>query len=131
MNQSETVNAQRAATRRIVRRFPTLDHVWLFTAIALIALRPLLTPIPPHDFWWHMATGQFIVETGQIPSVDQFSYTQAGQPFYNQSWLAQILMYGIYRLGGLPLVLIIKRLLLRWHMGCSCAYASNAVVPFA
>jgi hypothetical protein len=86
--------------------WPTLDHAWVFIAIALIALRPLLTPIPPHDFWWHMATGRLIVTTGMIPQVDLFSYTQAGEPFYNQSWLAQVLLYGLYNLGGIPLILL-------------------------
>jgi hypothetical protein len=86
--------------------FPTIDHVWLFAAAALIALRPLLTPIPPHDFWWHLATGRAIATTWQIPVVDAFSYTRAGEPFFNQSWLAQLLMYGIYQLGGVPLLLV-------------------------
>lgn len=86
--------------------FPTIDHVYLAAALLLIALRPLLTPAPPHDFWWHMATGRAIVETGAIPQVDAFSYTRAGEPFFNQSWLAQLLMIGLYRLGELPLVLV-------------------------
>ncbi len=90
----------------------TLDHVWLATALILLALRPLLTPIRPHDFWWHMATGRLIVQTGAIPTVDQFSYTQAGQPFYNQGWLAQVLMYGLYQAGGLPLLLITQALVI-------------------
>lgn len=88
--------------------FPTLNHVWLFAAVALIALRPLLIPIPPHDFWWHMAMGRLIVETGTISTTDSFSYTQFGQPFFNQGWLAQVLMYGIYSLGGVPLILVVQ-----------------------
>ncbi|WP_129631537.1 hypothetical protein [Candidatus Oscillochloris fontis] len=90
----------------------TLDHVWIFAALAFIALRALLTPIQPQDFWWHMATGKIIVETGQIPTVDSFSYTQAGQPFYNQSWLGQVLMYGLYQIGGPALLVIVQAALL-------------------
>jgi hypothetical protein len=90
----------------------TLDHVWLAAALILLALRPLLTPIRPHDFWWHMATGRLIVQNGAIPAVDQFSYTQAGQPFYNQGWLSQVLMYGLYQAGGLPLLLIVQALVI-------------------
>lgn len=95
----------------------TLDQVWIFAAVAFIALRALLTPIPPNDFWWHMATGRLIVETGQIPTTDSFSYTQAGQPFYNQSWLGQLLMYGLYGLGGAPLVIIAQAALLAGTYG--------------
>jgi hypothetical protein len=90
----------------------TLDQVWLFAGVAFVALRLLMTPIPPHDFWWHMATGRVIMATGQIPTVDSFSYTQAGEPFYNQSWLAQLLMYGLYELGGAPLLVLVQALML-------------------
>src|SRR4029077_1413997 len=95
----------------------TLDHVWLAVALMLIALRPLLTPIPPNDFWWHMATGRAIVAQGAIPVVDSFSYTQAGQPFFNQGWLAQLLMYGIYQLGGIPLTYIAQALVIALAYG--------------
>lgn len=95
----------------------TLDQVWLFAGMAFVALRPLLTPIPPHDFWWHMATGRLIAATGQIPATDSFSFTQAGQPFYNQSWLGQLLMYGLYQLGGAPLLVLLQALMLAGAYG--------------
>jgi hypothetical protein len=88
--------------------FPTLDHVWLAAALLLVALRPLVIPIPPQDFWWHMATGRLIIQEGAIPAVDTFSYTQAGTPFYNQGWLAQVLLYGLYNLGGVHLILVVQ-----------------------
>lgn len=106
---------QSTQTRR--SRFPTLDHVWLFAAVALIAMRPLLTPIPPHDFWWHMAMGRLIVQSGTIPQVDTFSYTQAGEPFYNQGWLSQVLMYGLHQAGGIPLILVVQALVVTLAYG--------------
>jgi hypothetical protein len=90
------------------RPFPTLDQVWMIAALVLVALRPLLTPIPPHDFWWHMAMGREIVQSGTIPREDTFSYTQAGEPFYNQGWLAQVAMYELHKLGGVPLLLVVQ-----------------------
>lgn len=116
------LNAKRQSTdaRRPLRerlRRLSLDDVWIFVAVALVALRALLTPIPPHDFWWHMATGRLIVATGQVPGVDSFSYTQAGEPFYNQSWLAQLLMYGLYELGGPPLLIAFQALMLAGAYG--------------
>lgn len=95
----------------------TLDDVWVFAALALIALRALLTPIPPHDFWWHMATGREIVASGAVPAVDSFSYTRAGEPFFNQSWLAQLLMYGLHALGGVPLLVAFQAALLAGAYG--------------
>ncbi|MCG8346229.1 MAG: hypothetical protein MI924_00430, partial [Chloroflexales bacterium] len=90
----------------------TLDHVWLFAFGALIALRVFLTPVPPHDFWWHMAMGRLIFETGAIPTVDSFSFTQSGELFYNQGWLAQIVMYLVYRIGSVPLLVFMQAIVL-------------------
>lgn len=95
----------------------SLDQVWLFAGVAFFALRVLLTPIMPHDFWWHMATGRAIVATGQIPETDSFSYTRAGEPFYNQSWLAQVGMYGLYELGGPALLLLVQALVVAGAYG--------------
>jgi hypothetical protein len=95
----------------------TLDHVYICVAMVLLALRPMLTPIPPNDFWWHMATGREIVASGQIPLVDHFSFTQSGMPFFNQGWLAQILMYGLYQAGGLPIVILSQALLIAGAYG--------------
>ena len=99
------------------RAWLTLDQIWLFAGVAFLGLRPLLTTIMPHDFWWHMATGRIIVQTGQIPTVDSFSYTRAGEPFYNQSWLAQVGMYGLHQLGGIPLIVLVQALMIAFAYG--------------
>jgi hypothetical protein len=100
------------------RRWPlTLDHVWLAAGLMLIALRPLLTSIPPFDFWWHLATGRAIVAQGAIPTVDTFSYTQSGHPFYNQGWLAEFLMYGLYQIGDVHLIIIVQALVMALAYG--------------
>ncbi len=52
------------------------------------------------DMWWHLATGRYIVESGTIPTTDPFSYTAIGQPWVAHEWLAELLMYLIYRFGG-------------------------------
>jgi hypothetical protein len=87
-------------------QFPTLIHVWIAALFAAILLRTFLMPVPPNDVWWQLAMGRLIVHTGGILTHDVFSFTQAGQPYYNQPWLAQLLMYGLHRVGGVPLLLV-------------------------
>lgn len=55
------------------------------------------------DSWWHLRCGQLIWESGSVPLRDTFSFSQApGAHWPNHEWLAQVLMYGAYQLGGLP-----------------------------
>jgi hypothetical protein len=76
------------------------------------------------DFWWHLKTGQYIVETRSLPAPDPFSYTTAlGAPAYageeqvryfnlTHEWLAQALWFVLYRMGGFPLLVLWKGALL-------------------
>ena len=52
------------------------------------------------DFWWHLRTGQFIVETRTIPHADVFSHTALGREWVTHEWLAEALMFALYGLAG-------------------------------
>jgi hypothetical protein len=45
------------------------------------------------DYWWHVRTGQQIVETGALPRVDDYSYTMAGRAWVAHEWLTELLLY--------------------------------------
>lgn len=42
------------------------------------------------DYWWHLRTGQLILETGQLPRSDPFSFTAAGAPWVTHEWLTEV-----------------------------------------
>jgi len=52
------------------------------------------------DVWWHLRTGQLIIQNHQLFQADPYSFTRAGQPWINHEWLSQVAMYGVYRLAG-------------------------------
>jgi hypothetical protein len=59
------------------------------------------------DFWWHLKTGQHIVQSRGIPHSDIFSTTFFGREWVTHEWLSEVFIYEIYRffgLGGLTLV---------------------------
>jgi hypothetical protein len=69
--------------------------VILILIFAMAARTPLDT-----DMWWHLRAGEETWQTGRPVTVDTFSYTRQGETWINHSWLSQVGMYLIYRLGG-------------------------------
>jgi hypothetical protein len=82
-------------------KFLTLPR--LITAIAFIALFAMAVRAPVDtDMYWHLRTGQYILESRTIPTVDPFSWTALGAPWVNVHWLSQIILYSTYVLLNLP-----------------------------
>jgi len=80
----------------------------LFVSILFIALFVMTTrEISDPDFWWHLSTGKYIVETHTIPHADIFSFTNAGRPWVTHEWLAEIFIFALYALGSFPLLILI------------------------
>lgn len=78
-----------------------------FLAIFTMALRVSIDT----DTWWHLKAGSWMVEHREILREDPFSLTRQGQPWVNPGWLAQILLFGLYSLGGFPALNIFTALM--------------------
>lgn len=52
------------------------------------------------DFWWHLKTGQYIVQTGIIPHLDPFSFTKGGAEWVSHEWLSEVVIYTTFRVTG-------------------------------
>ena len=53
------------------------------------------------DIWWHMRNAQYLFQHHQLPRVDMYSFTVAGQPWTSHEWLGEIPFYLAYRTLGL------------------------------
>ena len=71
----------------------------LVVTLLLVFLMASRTPLDT-DLWWHLRSGQIMVETGKPLLTDVFSYTRAGMDWTNHSWLGQIVLFEIYQLTG-------------------------------
>jgi hypothetical protein len=98
-------NGFRTTWQRLAQGQLTLADLWLLLPPLGLLIVLNLSLVRPYDFWWHLRTGQIIVEAGSIPTIDLFSFTRSGLPWTNQGWLAQVAYYLFYRTGGLPLVI--------------------------
>lgn len=86
-------------------------RLWL-AAGAAIALGAMAMPVLNPDLWWHLSAGKYILSNLALPSADFLSWTEAGAPWTDFEWLAQVLYYGVYSLGGKAGFFLLKLLLL-------------------
>ncbi len=93
----------------------------LLAAACLLGL--FSTEIEDTDFWWHLRTGQYIVESHSLPAPDPFAYTTrvaAAYPGEEQvrhfnlthEWLSQVLIYAAYAVAGFPGIVLARAVLL-------------------
>lgn len=79
----------------------------LFAAIILVFICFYGTaPIADADFWWHLKTGEVMVESGGLLQSDPFTFSGDGVVSTREAlilkgyWLWQITAYGLYALFG-------------------------------
>lgn len=84
----------------------------LLVAILFIAIFTMAVRVPADtDTWWHLRSGQYIVENYTIPTTDPFSHTRADQLWIDHGWLAQIFWYVLYAVGGWAVVALVLAVL--------------------
>ena len=70
----------------------------MILAIGLFAMaaRNVIDP----DVWWHLRTGQLILQNHAVFYTDPYSFTKFGQPWVNHEWLSDVLIFIVYRAAG-------------------------------
>jgi len=63
------------------------------------------------DYFWHLKTGEYIVEHMAVPSGDPFSYTFRGQQWAPSEWLFEVVLYAVFALLGTTGVKLLTALL--------------------
>lgn len=65
-------------------------------AVGAIAMEPGIGL----DAWWHMASGRWMVEHGQVLTTDAFSFTRLGEAWVHPGWPVDLLLYAVHAVGG-------------------------------
>jgi len=86
----------------IVQR-ATHDRLLVVLLFSTIALAGALSPMQ-NDTWWHMRAGADMWASRHVLLTDIYSHTAHGAFWPNHEWLSDLIFYGLYRVGGLPLV---------------------------
>jgi hypothetical protein len=77
-----------------MKRLTLSRLVIAMTFIALLAMA-VRTPADT-DMYWHLRTGQYILETRSVPAADPFSSTMLGKPWIDVHWLSQVILYATF-----------------------------------
>src|SRR5690349_17819150 len=98
---------------------------WVILAIAASMLVGMSTSESGDtDTWWHLKTGQYIVEQKKLPVPDPFAWTTyMGKDVYpgesvtrnfnlTHEWLAQVVMYAGYAAKGFTGMILIRGIFL-------------------
>jgi len=87
---------------------------WLYLGLVLLVILSIayLLPVEPNDYWWYVRIGKDTLHAGAVPTVDTLSFTQAGQPVIYFSWLSAILFAQINQVGGIPLTVLVRGLVI-------------------
>jgi len=96
-----------AAAQQAVSAFFTFDRLLTTLLFLAIAVAAFLMPAQG-DTWWQLRAGQEMWRTRDVLLRDTFSHTVNGAPWPNHEWLSQVLFYGAYEAGGLPLLTIVS-----------------------
>ena len=67
--------------------------------------------IQSFDLWWHLETGEYILDTLSIPETDPFAYT-ASRDWIDLQWIFQVVIFIIQHNLGLNALIIFKSLVL-------------------
>jgi hypothetical protein len=81
---------------------------WLFAWLAVLPLVIIRAGnLSEADTFWEIRVGLLTIAQHAIPTVDTFTWTVRGKPYFLNSWGFNVLVAGSYRLGGLPAVAVL------------------------
>lgn len=57
-------------------------------------------PVVDFDYWWHLATGNWILDHHRVPTSDPFSWTAGGRNWIAHEWLSEVALALVVRVAG-------------------------------
>jgi hypothetical protein len=87
-------------------------YVWgLFAVFAIfVFLASTFKITGDDDFFWHLATGRYIVEHKVVPDTDVFGFATQGVEWIPFEWGWDVLTYGLYNIAGYNTILVFRSL---------------------
>ena len=119
------LDRSRTTPKRARGAISWLERQALFVAGLAAVAGVILGKVPSHinqDGWLALADGRYVAQHG-IPHSDTLAVLTHGARWIDQQWLAQLAIYGLHQLGGLPLYSIVYVALTVGSLGMAIAAA--------
>jgi hypothetical protein len=106
-------------------------------ALLLFFVASALVPIRSYDYFWHLATGRWIVQERALPATDPFALASDRTPWIDGEWLFQLPAYALHSLGGDELLGVLRAIVvggvffLIWLRTKGAADDGRAMAAFA
>src|SRR4029450_10818452 len=84
----------------------TMSRLWVVVVLGAIGVMELAQLPGAGDLAYHLNAGHLMGAAPAVPRTDVRAWTTAGRPWLDQNWGAQLVLYGIWRLGGFPLLTV-------------------------
>ncbi len=95
----------------------SLPRFWAFLAVALPVVAALVASLSTVDLTYQLRAGAEILASSSIPRVDSWTYTVAGQPWFDQQWGAQVALSAVYQVVGWTGLALLRAGLVGGHRG--------------
>jgi len=94
----------------LLRLFPSLTDMAFLLPLWLLfsGLKSTNMLLGDGDTGWHIRTGDWILQHGQVPHQDIFSFTKAGQPWFAWEWGWDVLASLVHSQWGLPGIVLVN-----------------------
>jgi len=78
----------------------------LLGGVMIVTLSLFIGAEQDPDFWWHLRIGRWMVDHGQLPAHDIFTFTVPGHVWTDHEYLTEILMWFTYSTVGLAVLCV-------------------------
>ncbi len=86
--------------------------LWMFLACCF--------PLFDTDLFWHLKTGEWILQNGTVPGYDLYTFVDFNNRWIDLHWGFQVTAAILYRIGGANLLILSKSAILTLALGIGC-----------
>lgn len=109
---------------------PFRDELLFLTMLLCWSFLVSCFPMRNMDIWWHLRTGELILERGTVPYFDWFTFVDFDRPWIDLHWGFQLLVTWLYRWGGVNLLVLSKAFCLALTIGLAWFAGGRCLPPW-